>query len=155
MFPERTERVRAALTTTLVCLAVLSPMVPWDNGKLHDDFPLTWYPMFRGVRPAKETITWVRAELRDGTTHPVPVGFWTPGGMTEGRAHLDRAVKTGQTQKFCGALAEKFAARTSSWPSRAVELALVRTTWSLATYYGDAEPQPISERVLDRCPVIR
>jgi hypothetical protein len=151
----RMERFRAAFTTIAFCLAVLSPLVPGSDGRPRDGFPLSWYPMFRGTRPARETVLWVRAELANGTTRPVATGWWTPGGLTEGRAHLERAVKTGAQGRFCQDLAAQFGERTRGWASEVVALAVVRSTWTLAAYFTAPEPRPESERVLHRCEVPR
>ncbi len=149
------DRIRAGVVTAGLCLAVLSPIVPDEKGRLHDDYPLSWYPMFRGVRPARETVLWMRATLADGSTRHVQVAYWTPGGITEGRAHLERAVKTNTTVGFCSSLAGKLAERKTGWASRVTELAVVRSTWVLSEYYADPDPKPVGERVLATCVVTR
>ncbi len=162
MTPDLLERARAALSSAVLCLAVLSPMVPWDNGKRHDDYPLSWYPMFRGVRPERERIVWVRATLADGTTRRVSYRYWTPGGLSEGGRHLERAVKEGDAAAFCERLAEEFGERTRGWASRATTVEIVRSTFVLADYFADEKsaarespPPSESERVVQRCEVRR
>jgi hypothetical protein len=152
---ETYERVRAGLTTILLCLAVLSPMVPSKGGQRRDDFPLTWYPMFRGVRPSNETIVWVRATLDDGSHRPVPVGYWTPGGLTEGRAHLERAIREHDIEAFCARLGDELHGRTRGWATRAVALEIVRSTFTLTAYFAEDDPEPATEHVLFQCAVSR
>jgi hypothetical protein len=149
------ERIRAAATTIALCLAVLSPLIPADDGKLKDDFPLTWYPMFRGVRPSVETLLWVRASLADQTTRPVPVGYWTRGGMSEGRAHLDRAVAERDLPEFCAFVARELGRRRSGWAPRVMTLEVVRTRWRLETYFTRSDAAPLNEKVLHTCRIER
>lgn len=149
------ERVRAALTTAFVCLAVLSPMVPDANGKRHDDYPLSWYPMFRGIRPAQERMVWVRASLEDGSTRPVASRYWTPGGLSEGRSHLERAIEEGKTEKFCDRLAKSLADRTKGWASETTSVEIVRGTFVLSSWFGGGEAKAEKERILQRCDVPR
>lgn len=151
------ERLRAALVTTAFCVATLSPLVRDDEGRRRDGFPLSWYPMFSKPRPELETVNWVRAQEGTGRNRPVSVNYWTRGGLTEGRAQLEGAIKAGpeSSARFCERLAATFAKRTRGWESRVTELQLTRSTWALESYFGANDPNPRKERVLLTCAVNR
>ncbi len=151
------ERLRAAIVTLGMGLAVLSPGIPDAGGTHQDGYPFSWYPMFSSSRPPVERVTWIRAVLADGSDRPVPVWYWTPGGLSEGRNQLEGAVKArgDAPADFCARLARRFARRDHGWESTVVELRIVTSRWVLTRYFTEPAPTPEREQVVLTCPVAR
>lgn len=149
------DRLYALLVTLLLCGAVLSPAIPDAEGRHEDGFPLSWFPMFRGERPAIEKVTYVYATTPDGARHKLSTRWWTSGGISEGRAHLRTTLGDGSaaTAAFCARLAEKLAKKGRGWQAEAVAVHIARGTFSADRYFRADDRTPLTEKIVASCDV--
>lgn len=111
----------ASMLLVGVCL-----LLPLDKRfrKPHDDFPLSWYPMFASKRPDLEKPIYAVATWADGHEAKITTGTWTTGGFNEGRTQLANAVKQGKApaERFCQRIAKGVKGRSSFKGAERVEI---------------------------------
>lgn len=138
-----------------LCVAVLSPMHPAFRNTKTDSYPISYYPMFAKSRPEVERPTWVVGVADDETEHKIHIGYWTTGGFNQGRNQLVAAMKKRDTegQELC----RRIARRVAKDPTLASVTHLeIRTgSFSRARYFGEGNPEPLTEKVLLSCDVPR
>ncbi len=132
-----------------VCL-----LLPLDTRfrKPHDDFPLSWYPMFASKRPDLESPVYAVAIWPDGHEAKITTGTWTTGGFNEGRTQLANAVKQGKeaSERFCQRIVKGMRGRSSFKGAERVEIRIAKIRkedWFLE------EKVPEKVRVLRGCQV--
>ena len=147
-------RIGATIWTVLVCGAVLSPIVQGFLDEPHDDFPLSWFPMFAAARPDIEKPVYAVA-IGGGEHAFVPAHYWTAGGFNQGAWQMLDAAAAGPTKlrPLCERIARAVAKRPLRGVSGAGEVQIRRGTYSLETFFGAGERTPISETVLVSCAV--
>ncbi|MDP2307455.1 MAG: hypothetical protein Q8P18_15620 [Pseudomonadota bacterium] len=149
-------RVWASVVIVVTCAAAISPVVPSLRGHKGDSFPLSWYPMFAKERPEYERPTYVFATTPKGKRVKVDVSYWSSGGFNQGRNELTTTVKAGPDR--IDAMCERIAARVVERDRRALR-AVTELTVAVGKYdrkrYFEGDEEPISERIITTCPVIR
>ena len=145
----------ASIVCLLISLAVLSPVRRHWNPAISDSFPLSWYPMFRGVRPDLEQVAYVVGRSRDGAIRVLPYTYWASGGFNQGRNQLNRIVSQGRArvEQLCEQIAETVADRSSD--ADLVEVAILMGEFDRDRYFGEGIVTPSQVRAFDTCPVIR
>jgi hypothetical protein len=149
-------RLGAAVRATIVCAAVLSPIVQGFREKPRDDFPLSWFPMFAKARPELEKPVYAVA-IGAGEEAYVASRYWTSGGFNQGASQLIRAASAGsqKLRPLCERIAKGVAKRAPRGVTAPTEVQIRRGTYSLVTFFGDGDRKPIRESVLVSCPVTK
>jgi hypothetical protein len=147
-------RLGATVWTAVVCGAVLSPIVQGFRDTPHDDFPLSWFPMFAAARPDIEKPVYAVA-IGGGGRAFVPSHYWTAGGFNQGAFQLLHAASVGPTKlrPLCERIARAVAKRPLRGVSEPAEVQIRRGAYSLETFFGAGDSTPIWESVLVSCPV--
>jgi len=138
-------------------LAVLSPAHVSFSDDRTDSFPLSWYPMFRGVRPAVEQPVYVIGLGDDGTRYKVHYRHWAVGGFNQSRRQLAHLVEQGpeRLQRACEDIAVRIAERRRGWRTRVDTVRVVRGRYSRDNYFVRGIHDPMEERALAECAVTR
>lgn len=157
MVRARARRWLASAFSILMVSAVLSPAQVSFSDDRSDSFPLSWYPMFRGVRPAVEKPVYVIGLTDDGTRHKVNYRHWAVGGFNQSRRQLGRVVKQGpeRLERACADIASRISERHRGWRTRVDTVRVVQGRYSRTNYFVRGLRAPMDERVLVECPVLR
>lgn len=153
----RVYRAYAILVTLLVCGAVLSPIVEGFKASPHDDFPLSWYPMFARPRPKWETPVYVVGVDAMGNRQKLSQQWWTAGGFNQGATQLIQAAQAGKEKlaPLCERIASKVARKKLPELAGVVEVVILRGRYSLESWFGEGNRKPEREDELQRCAVVR
>ncbi|MCZ7582190.1 MAG: hypothetical protein M5R36_02005 [Deltaproteobacteria bacterium] len=135
-------------------IAVLSPVYMMAQRELVDSFPLSFYPMFRGLRPDRARINYVTGYDRDGVEIPIPLEYVTSGSMNLGRRQINRAVAKGAKAQtdLCRRTAVRLRKSSSPTMRRIFEVRVVSAEF-YASRYLRGDRTPMSSRVLASCRV--
>lgn len=143
---------RAAIWSALMALAVLSPIRENFQTPRHDDFPLSYYPMFSVPRPEIETIPYIVGVDDSGKRSALHHKYWGTGGMNQARSQLVKMVRRKATcPKVCQAAAKRVARHRSDIAS----IEIVRGRFDPLRYFGEDKREPLAEELKCRCEVSR
>jgi hypothetical protein len=139
-----------------VAVAILLPIHRGFRSERGDSFPLSWYPMFAHHRPELEDVVYVIGREPDRTRHVIHLRYYSTGGMNTARLQMLRLTRTAKLRAAtCQRIAERIAKAKRGPMSRVSEVALVRGTYRLTDYFVKLDKNPLRERVLRSCTVLR
>ena len=150
-------RTYAIAVSLGVCLMVLWPIRVHFMDQKPDSFPLTWYPMFRGVRSPLESPPHVVGLDAEGAWFPIPYTYWASGGFNQGRAQLRRvlAMDAGRRAELCQKIAQKVRKNRRPVDETLVEVQIWRSQYSRDEYFSERKRDPRRKKVIASCPVER
>lgn len=126
----------ATLVSIAVLLVVLSPII--QNHKVNpiDGFPLSYFPMFTGIRGGRTTVTHPVGILSDGSTVDLHYRVAGSGGMNKVRSQIRRRVGVGEARELCVEIAREIRLRRRDYPPGMVEVALVHDQYRFEDFFA-------------------
>ena len=144
----------AAGFAVLLLLAVLSPIVENRRARPHDDFPLSYFPMFADERSDAQSLHYVVGLDAAGNRLRVAHNYIAPGGMNQVRRQMNKLVGQGKAREICAAASAEIARRRPRALREVTTLQVVTGTFGMSEYFS-GNRAPISERVTATCRVAR
>jgi hypothetical protein len=148
-----TDKRLAGAFSVILLVVVASPIVENWKSPSHDDFPLSFYPMFSEERSDTQQVNYLVGLDSRGQRFLIPYQYAGPGGMNQVRRQINKLVERGDAVKLCQTVATRVARAGSRLPElRTVE---VTTGTFRHSEYFTGRQAPLAERVGARCSVER
>jgi hypothetical protein len=118
--------------------AVLWPIAQNWRPEPHDDFPLSYYPMFSRRRGKRASVTHLIGLDAEGRRILIAYRLIGPGGFNQVRRQLRKVVARGGAAALC----QKVAPRARAAHPEVVTLRVVTGTYTLDRFFrGDRAPR--------------
>lgn len=106
-------RIYAYLLSAGMIGATLSPIAQNFSDERHDDFPLSYYPMFTQDRGETARVTYAFGLDDVGNRRVIPYRYIFSGGMNQARKQLRITVRESRsrTRRLCRQIASRIADR--------------------------------------------
>ena len=147
-------KLGAACFSLVLVGTVLSPIQENWKETPHDDFPLTYYPMFSAKRDRVETFYYVIGRDRQGNRHHVTHKIIGPGGLDQVRRQLNAQVRNGDADRVARTVAAKLAAKDRPPWSEIETVEVCRGRYSVDAWFRGGK-LPVTEEVKASCAVER
>src|SRR5262245_2793062 len=123
---------RFALLFSLVFIgATLWPIQQNWRDKPHDNFPLSYYPMFSARRDPIETFHYLLGRDSKGGRYQVPYKWIGDGGGNQVRRQLRRTINEGHALELAGIVAKRVSRRTEPPWTDVVSIEVVTGKYSV------------------------
>lgn len=140
------------------CVAVASPIERnFNRRRGPDGYPLSWYPMFSGLRKDTLKTKYMYGLGEDGRRYMIPYTYWARGGFNQGRSQLGAAIREGRaaSMKKCEKVAARLAKRNRGWRSRVKTVRVAKGRFNVERFFVDGQREPDREFVVVECTVKR
>jgi hypothetical protein len=129
--------------------AVLAPLIENWRKQPHDDFPLSYYPMFSARRSKRINVYYLVGIDADGKQVRLPYRLAGAGGFNQVRRQINRMARNGSGEVLCEQVARRLAKRSEQPFGTMSEVQLVVGTFRLNDYFA-GEKAPAREKILAR-----
>jgi len=140
------------------CVAVASPIERnFNRRRASDGYPLSWYPMFSGLRTNTLKTKYMYGLGEDGRHYMIPYTHWARGGFNQGRTQLGDAIRAGRkaSMRKCEKVAQRLAKRKRGWRSRVKTVRVAKGRFDVERFFIDGQREPEREFVVAECTVNR
>jgi hypothetical protein len=147
-------KLRAAYMSLGMIGAVLWPVHENWRAEPHDNFPLSYYPMFSAKRKETETFHYMLGRDEAGNRFYLPYSFAGPGGLNSVRRQIRKITEEDRADELAHTLARKLRRKDEAPWSNIVTVAVVRGKFVVDDFFH-GKKEPVSEQVKASCPVER
>jgi len=96
------KKVIIAIICVLSLIVVVSPVIENWKEEPKDDFPLSYYPMFTGMRRETTVVHHLYGIDENNNYYPIPKGVIAQrSGFNSFRKTVTKIIKNGQAKKLC------------------------------------------------------
>jgi hypothetical protein len=152
------EKVRkrfAGVFSALMICAVLWPVQENWRAKPHDNFPLSYYPMFTAEREGKLKLTYMVGITAQGERLVIPYRYASKGGLNMVRKQIRKRVAQGGAAALAQSVAARLARKKRDHRlAGVVTVQIVTGRYRLAEYFA-GNKTPLKEKVHASCAVER
>jgi hypothetical protein len=149
----RSRKWVASVISLVVLGAVIAPIGQNWMAEPHDDFPLSYYPMFSFDKSDRQRVTYLIAHDAGGGRLLLPYWYAGQGGMNQVRRQMNKLVERGQSSRLCRSVASR-AARSDDLPKTLVNVQVVTGTFFMTEFFT-GNRMPASENVRATCAIQR
>lgn len=143
----------ASVISLVLLGAVIAPIGQNWQAEPHDDFPLSYYPMFSFDKSDRQRVTYLIAHDADGGRVLLPYWYAGQGGMNQVRRQMNKLVERGESSRMCRSVASRVA-RSDDLPKNLVNVQVVTGTFFMSEFFT-GNRVPATESVRATCAIHR
>ena len=147
-------KFRAALLSLAMIGAVLWPVQQNWREHPHDNFPLSYYPMFSAKREPIETFYYLVGLDDTGARHYIRYRFIGDGGGNQVRRQLRKIINEDRAPELAAKVARRLGRQDQAPWSNIVSVTVCKGKFSVDDYFHGRK-DPVEEQVKATCAVKR
>ena len=144
----------AAVCSIGLVLVILSPIVQNWAEDPHDDFPLSYYPMFSRKRGETTRISYVVGFDAAGNRTTIRHKHAGTGGLNQVRRQIKRMVRKNRAAELCPSIVDNLLRSKRERYADVIEVQIITGKFRFDDYMT-GNKEPLEEQVRARCPVDR
>ncbi|WP_299438516.1 hypothetical protein [uncultured Aquimarina sp.] len=137
---------QAILTSVLVILLVLSPVIENWASKPKDNFPLSYYPMFSKKRQVTYGMYYFVGYDTAQNRYKISYKLAGTGGFNQVRRQIKKAARSDKAEAYTQEVAKRIANKKEYPYSELVRIELVKGYYHLENYFLKQDTLPVHER---------